>query len=77
MFAWLPTLSRRDISSDIKRQLGARGADFDFFSLACDESTEASDTVHLLFSKPLALSQTCPMYCSPELSVTLHISAGK
>lgn len=37
-----------DISSDIKRQSGARGVDFDFFSLACDESKDASDTAKLL-----------------------------
>ncbi|GAA6225846.1 general transcription factor II-I repeat domain-containing protein 2-like [Lates japonicus] len=38
------TVARRieDISSDIKRQLGAKGAAFDFLSLACDESTDAS-----------------------------------
>lgn len=36
------------MSSDIKRQSGTRGVDFDFFSLACDESTEASDTARLL-----------------------------
>ncbi|XP_072303167.1 general transcription factor II-I repeat domain-containing protein 2 [Eucyclogobius newberryi] len=45
------TVARRieDVSSDIKRQkLGARGKEFDFFSLACDESTDASDTAQLL-----------------------------
>ncbi len=44
------TVVRRieDISSDIKRQLGAKGVDFDFFSIACDESTDASDTTQLL-----------------------------
>ncbi|KAL3977581.1 hypothetical protein ACER0C_018643 [Sarotherodon galilaeus] len=37
-----------DISSDAHRQLGDRGVDFDYFSLACDESTDASDTAQLL-----------------------------
>ncbi|XP_070398336.1 general transcription factor II-I repeat domain-containing protein 2 [Nothobranchius furzeri] len=37
-----------DVSSDIKRQLEAKGTEFDFFSLACDESTDASDTAQLL-----------------------------
>lgn len=32
-----------DVSSDIKRQLEAKGLQFDFFSLACDESTDASE----------------------------------
>lgn len=44
------TVVRRieDISLDIKRQLAAKGAELDFFSLACDESTDASDTAQLL-----------------------------
>ena len=44
------TVARRveDISSDIKRQLGDRGEAFDYFSLACDESTDVSDTAQLL-----------------------------
>ena len=44
------TVARRieDLSSDIKRQLGVRVTEFDFFSLACDESTDASDTAQLL-----------------------------
>nr|XP_049594684.1 general transcription factor II-I repeat domain-containing protein 2 [Syngnathus scovelli] len=44
------TVARRieDVSSDIKRQLEARGKEFDFFSLACDESTDASDIAQLL-----------------------------
>ncbi|CAM1292725.1 Uncharacterised protein r2_g183 [Pycnogonum litorale] len=44
------TVARRveDISSDIQRQLGDRGGAFDYFSLACDESTDASDTAQLL-----------------------------
>lgn len=44
------TVARRveDISSDIQRQLGDRGVAFDYFSLACDESTDASDTAQLL-----------------------------
>ena len=44
------TVARRieDISSDIKRQVGDKGADFDFFSIACDESTDRSDTAQLL-----------------------------
>lgn len=44
------TVARRveDISSDIRRQLGDRGVAFDYFSLACDESTDASDTAQLL-----------------------------
>lgn len=37
-----------DVSSDIKRQLEAKGVEFDFFSLACDKSTDASDTAQLL-----------------------------
>ena len=43
------TVVRRieDVSFDIKRQ-GAKGVEFDFFSLACDESTDASDTAQLL-----------------------------
>ncbi|XP_078271885.1 general transcription factor II-I repeat domain-containing protein 2 isoform X1 [Rhinoraja longicauda] len=44
------TVARRieDISSDIKRQLGDRGMNLDFFSLACDESTDLSDTTQSL-----------------------------
>ncbi|KAK2847511.1 hypothetical protein Q5P01_010510 [Channa striata] len=44
------TVARRveDISSDIQRQLGDRGVAFDCFPLACDESTDASDTAQLL-----------------------------
>ncbi|KAF4087849.1 hypothetical protein AMELA_G00076080 [Ameiurus melas] len=44
------TVVRRieDISSDIKRQLEAKGVEFDFFSLACDESTDAPDPAQLL-----------------------------
>ena len=44
------TVSRRieEVSADIKRQLEAKGAEFEFFSLACDESTDASDTAQLL-----------------------------
>lgn len=44
------TVARRieEVSSDIKRQLGVRGKEFEFFSLACDESTDASDTAQLL-----------------------------
>ncbi|XP_073520416.1 uncharacterized protein [Phyllobates terribilis] len=44
------TVARRieEISSDIKRQLMSKGADFDFFSIACDESTDLSDTAQLL-----------------------------
>nr|XP_057931891.1 general transcription factor II-I repeat domain-containing protein 2 [Doryrhamphus excisus] len=44
------TVVRRieDVSLDIKRQLEAKGTEFDFFSLACDESTDASDTAQLL-----------------------------
>lgn len=44
------TVARRveDISSDSQRQLGDKGLGFDYFSLACDESTDASDTVQLL-----------------------------
>ncbi|KAF7245500.1 Carnitine O-palmitoyltransferase 1, liver isoform [Varanus komodoensis] len=44
------TVVRRieDVSSDIKRQLEAKGVEFDFFSLGCDESMDASDTTQLL-----------------------------
>ncbi|XP_073470399.1 general transcription factor II-I repeat domain-containing protein 2-like [Aquarana catesbeiana] len=44
------TVARRaeEISSDIKRQLTSKGVDFDFFSIACDESMDLSDTVQLL-----------------------------
>lgn len=44
------TAARRieELSSDIKRQLEAKGVEFDFYSLACDESTDASDTTQLL-----------------------------
>ena len=50
MFAWLITLWHRESKRfhQIKRQLGARGKEFYFFSLACDESTDASDTAQLL-----------------------------
>lgn len=44
------TVARRveDIWSDIRRQLVDRGVAFDYFSLACDESTDVSDTAELL-----------------------------
>uniref|UniRef100_A0A3B3DZF4 SPIN-DOC-like zinc-finger domain-containing protein n=1 Tax=Oryzias melastigma TaxID=30732 RepID=A0A3B3DZF4_ORYME len=38
----------KEISSDIKRQLETKGAEFEFFSLACDESTDGSDSTQLL-----------------------------
>lgn len=43
------TVARRieDVSLDIKRQLEAKGTEFDFFSLAWDESTDASDPTQL------------------------------
>lgn len=37
-----------DVLSDIKRQLGAKGVDLDFFSIACDESMATSETAQLL-----------------------------
>ena len=55
------TVSRRieEVSSDIKRQLEAKGVEFDFFSLACDKSTDASDIAQLLiFLEPLAVFVT-------------------
>ena len=44
------TVARRieEVSSDIKRQLGVRVKEIDFFLLACDKSTDASDTAQLL-----------------------------
>ncbi|XP_073670885.1 general transcription factor II-I repeat domain-containing protein 2 [Paramisgurnus dabryanus] len=44
------TIARRieEISSDIKKQVTKRGHKFDNFSLACDESTDISDTAQLL-----------------------------
>ncbi len=37
-----------EISADIKRLVGDKGVDFDFSSLACDESTDISETAQLL-----------------------------
>uniref|UniRef100_A0A087XRL1 HAT C-terminal dimerisation domain-containing protein n=1 Tax=Poecilia formosa TaxID=48698 RepID=A0A087XRL1_POEFO len=37
-----------DVSSDVKRQLEAKGVEFNLFSLACNESTDASDNAQLL-----------------------------
>ena len=44
------TVARRieEVSSDIKKQLGVGGKEFDFFSQACNRSTDASDTAQLL-----------------------------
>ena len=44
------TVARRieEVSSDIKRQLGVRVKEFDFFSLDCDKSTDPLDTAQLL-----------------------------
>ena len=44
------TVERRieDVLSDIKRYLEAKGVEFDFPPLACNESTDASDTAQLL-----------------------------
>lgn len=44
------TVTKRieEISADIKRQVNDRGMAFDFFSIACDESTDKSDTAQLL-----------------------------
>ena len=44
------TVARRieDILSDIQRELGDREVTFDYFSVACDESTDASNTAQLL-----------------------------
>lgn len=47
-----------DISSYIQRQLGDEGLGFDYFSLACDESTDASDTVQLLILSCAIKGQT-------------------
>lgn len=37
-----------EISSNIKRQVTERSRNFEHFSLACDESTDISDTAQLL-----------------------------
>ena len=44
------TVARRieELSTDVRRQLGEKSLNFDFFSLACDESTDLSDTAQLL-----------------------------
>jgi len=44
------TVARRieELSIDIRRQLAEKSLNFDFFSLACDESTDVSDTAQLL-----------------------------
>ena len=44
------TVARRieELSADINRQVNDKGVKFDFFSIACDESTDRSDTAQLL-----------------------------
>ena len=44
------TVARRikELSTDVRRQLGEKSLNFDLFSLACDESTDLSDTAQLL-----------------------------
>ena len=37
-----------ELSTDVRRQLEEKSLNFDFFSLACDESTNLSDTAQLL-----------------------------
>ena len=37
-----------ELSTDVRKQLGEKSLNFDFFSLACDESTDLSDTTQLL-----------------------------
>ena len=45
------TITRRiaELSADVKDQVTDKSKSFDFFSIACDESTDASDTAQLLF----------------------------
>lgn len=44
------TVVRRieDLSANIKLQLSDKACAFDFYSIACDESTDATDTAQLL-----------------------------
>ena len=44
---WLAELKKYHVTL-IKRRLAAKAENFDFFSIACDESTDASDTAQLL-----------------------------
>ena len=37
-----------ELSADVKDQVTGKSKSFDFFSIACDESTDASDTAQLL-----------------------------
>ncbi|XP_067947629.1 EPM2A-interacting protein 1-like [Watersipora subatra] len=37
-----------DLSANVKLQLSDKACAFDFYSIACDESTDATDTVQLL-----------------------------
>ena len=37
-----------ELSTDVRRQLGEKSLNFDFFSLPCDESTDLSDITQLL-----------------------------
>ena len=45
------TVLRRieDLSANIKHQLSVKACAFDFFSIACDESTDATDNAQLSF----------------------------
>ena len=44
------TVVRRieDLSANVKHQVSHKACDFDFYSIACDESTDAGDTAQLL-----------------------------
>lgn len=46
--AWVVARRTAEISSDIKRQLEAKRVEYGLFSLACNESMDASDTAQLL-----------------------------
>ena len=39
----------QDLSANIKLQVSDKACPFDFYSIACDESTDATDTAQLLF----------------------------
>ena len=45
------TITRRiaELSADIKDQVTEKSKSFNFYSIACAESTDASDTAQLLF----------------------------
>ena len=59
-----------ELSPDVKDQVTEKSKSFDFFSIACDESTDASDTSQLL------ILEVYDDFCSTEELLHLQSLTG-